>query len=211
MAWITPKINWVSTDYINVVDYNRIKNNVEYIKDLLVVDFEQFTNAVSEGNIMYLHFEETVNEGEIVYWRLRYTRSESGEVTEFSYEFTESGTYDYGAFEFTESGSLKVTKEVTRGIDFIPYEDMGNDKTTTDYWYADEWNALFDNTDRICEALGEDFTGKPMYCPNGAPPTAYELNLIEKRLRDLYNQITGAYTMYLGIGYTGERISNILL
>lgn len=211
MSWTTPKTNWKSTDFINVADYNRWKNNVEFLKDQLVVDFEQFTNAVSEGNIMYLHFEETVNEGEIVYWRLRYTRSESGEVTEFSYEFTESGTYDYGAFEFSESGSLKVTKEVTRGIDFIPYEDMGADKLLNAYWRAAEMNRICDNLDSICEALGEDFAGKPMYSDNGATPTYAELNLIEKRTRDLYNQIMGTYKLYLGIGYTGSRISNILL
>lgn len=32
MAWITPKTNWVSTDYFNVVDYNRIIGNINYLK-----------------------------------------------------------------------------------------------------------------------------------------------------------------------------------
>ena len=213
MSWVVPKTFWLKSDYINVADYNRWKNNVEYIKDLLVVYFEQFTNAVSEGNIMYLHFEETVNEGEIVYWRLRYTRSESGEVTEFSYEFTESGTYDYGAFEFPESGSLKVTKEVTRGIDFIPYEDMGADKTVNDYWYADEVNTIIDNLLAISYAvLGYERGGLPIYSDNGNTPTADECNAIEGLTLYLYNQIVGGtYTMYLGTGYTGSRIANILL
>ena len=212
MAWQMPKTNWSASDDLNASDYNRIKNNVEYIKDLLVVDFEQFTNAVSEGNVMYLHFEETVNEGETVFWRLRYTRSESGEVTEFSYEFTESGTYDYGAFEFPESGSLKVTKEVTRGIDFIPYEDMGADKTVNDYWYADEWNLFVDNLQAILVALGkEERDNMPFWFVNGNAPTATELNVVERLSLYLYNQIKGAYKLYLGIGYTGNRISNILL
>lgn len=30
MAYITPKTNWVSTDRFNIVDFNRIKNNLEY-------------------------------------------------------------------------------------------------------------------------------------------------------------------------------------
>lgn len=33
MAWITPKTNWVSTDYVNVSDINRIKNNILYLYD----------------------------------------------------------------------------------------------------------------------------------------------------------------------------------
>lgn len=32
--WIEPKTDWVSTDYINYTDYNRIKNNIEYLMDL---------------------------------------------------------------------------------------------------------------------------------------------------------------------------------
>ena len=35
MAWITPKTDWVSTDYFNAVDYNRIKNNLDQISDMV--------------------------------------------------------------------------------------------------------------------------------------------------------------------------------
>lgn len=31
MAWSTPKTNWVSTDYFNIADYNRMKNNIAYL------------------------------------------------------------------------------------------------------------------------------------------------------------------------------------
>jgi hypothetical protein len=31
MAWITPKTNWQSTDYINTEDYNRIQGNLQHI------------------------------------------------------------------------------------------------------------------------------------------------------------------------------------
>lgn len=33
MAWITPKTNWISTDRFNIADYNRIKNNLEYLHE----------------------------------------------------------------------------------------------------------------------------------------------------------------------------------
>ena len=31
MSWITPKIDWSATDRFNIVDYNRIKNNLNYL------------------------------------------------------------------------------------------------------------------------------------------------------------------------------------
>lgn len=33
MAWIQPKTDWVATDYFNAEDYNRIKNNIAYLKN----------------------------------------------------------------------------------------------------------------------------------------------------------------------------------
>lgn len=35
MAWITPKTDWKSTDYFNAVDYNRIKNNLSQISNMV--------------------------------------------------------------------------------------------------------------------------------------------------------------------------------
>lgn len=32
--WITPKIDWKATDYFNIQDYNRIKNNLNHLKDI---------------------------------------------------------------------------------------------------------------------------------------------------------------------------------
>lgn len=33
MAWSTPKTNWIATDSFNINDFNRIKNNLEYLHD----------------------------------------------------------------------------------------------------------------------------------------------------------------------------------
>lgn len=33
MAWTTPKTNWVLSDRFNIGDYNRIKNNLQYLID----------------------------------------------------------------------------------------------------------------------------------------------------------------------------------
>ena len=34
MPWIEPKINWLPTDYFNAADYNRIRGNLAYLRDL---------------------------------------------------------------------------------------------------------------------------------------------------------------------------------
>ena len=31
MAWTTPKTDWASTDFFNITDYNRIKNNLQHL------------------------------------------------------------------------------------------------------------------------------------------------------------------------------------
>lgn len=31
--WVSPKVNWKPTDRFNIVDYNRIKNNLEYLHE----------------------------------------------------------------------------------------------------------------------------------------------------------------------------------
>ena len=45
MAWSEPKTDWVSTDKVNVADYNRWKNNLLYLKDLSVELFGSYTTV----------------------------------------------------------------------------------------------------------------------------------------------------------------------
>ena len=35
MSWVTPKTNWVAGDEVTIVDWNRIRDNVIYLKYLL--------------------------------------------------------------------------------------------------------------------------------------------------------------------------------
>lgn len=40
--WTNPKTDWVSTDFFNLSDYNRIKNNIDYLREKaleLYIDF----------------------------------------------------------------------------------------------------------------------------------------------------------------------------
>lgn len=41
--WIEPKTDWVSTDFFNLSDYNRIKNNIAYIRDLALTLYTDFS------------------------------------------------------------------------------------------------------------------------------------------------------------------------
>ena len=42
MSWITPKTDWTATDRFNISDFNRIKNNIEYLHTEAVKIFGNF-------------------------------------------------------------------------------------------------------------------------------------------------------------------------
>ena len=53
MAWETPKTNWVKTDRINYADYNRIKNNLAYLRDMAGQLYEGFSITVDPDKDKY--------------------------------------------------------------------------------------------------------------------------------------------------------------
>lgn len=56
MAWSTPKTDWTSTDYFNAVDYNRIKNNLIYLRDLAVTVYDEFSIETVSDDKTYEDF-----------------------------------------------------------------------------------------------------------------------------------------------------------
>ena len=61
MAWTTPKTTWVTTNYINIADFNRIEGNTEYLKDVLVNDFGKtisITIDTSWANTDFPYYDE---------------------------------------------------------------------------------------------------------------------------------------------------------
>ena len=50
MEWITPKTNWTKDDYVTYVDYNRIRNNLLYINDMINSDFPEEAITLNLGN-----------------------------------------------------------------------------------------------------------------------------------------------------------------
>jgi len=45
MAWETPKKDWDTEDRFNAADFNRIKNNLDYLRELAITMYEEFTIA----------------------------------------------------------------------------------------------------------------------------------------------------------------------
>ena len=139
MAWQTPKTDWYGKviegvyvgDRFNAVDYNRIKNNLIYLRDLAVTVYESF-------NI----------------------------------------------------------------------ETVSNDKTTADFFYADEINAMERNLDTINNnTLKRNYGTRVTFSANGNTPVYTELNRLESAILDLYdrlsNQSEGRRTLTFNFGMKG--------
>lgn len=139
MAWQTPKTDWYGKviegvyvgDRFNAVDYNRIKNNLIYLRDLAITVYESF-------NI----------------------------------------------------------------------ETVSNDKTTADFFYADEINAMERNLDTINNnTLKRNYGTRVTFSANGNTPVYTELNRLESAILDLYdrlsNQSEGRRTLTFNFGMKG--------
>lgn len=139
MAWQTPKTDWYGEviegvyvgDRFNAVDYNRIKNNLIYLRDLATTVYESF-------NI----------------------------------------------------------------------ETVSNDKTTADFFYADEINAMERNLDTINNnTLKRNYGTRVTFSANGNTPVYTELNRLESAILDLYdrlsNQSEGRRTLTFNFGMKG--------
>lgn len=115
MAWTTPKTNWASTDYFNIGDYNRIKNNLVWLQGMV--------------NQVY--------------------------------------------------PSMSISA-------------MGNDKTYSDYIYADEFNLFETNLDAIKSWIVSLGIGNGiLYSENAPTPDYNELNRIESAMLKIYDNLTG--------------------
>lgn len=63
MAWMEPKTNWKSDDYLNIVDYNRIIGNISYLKGLAVELFKAFdiSSMGEEKNYVSMIYAREIN------------------------------------------------------------------------------------------------------------------------------------------------------
>lgn len=125
MAWTTPKTDWYGAvvngvytgDRFNAVDFNRIKNNLVYLRDLAVKVYEEFSITA-----------------------------------------------------------------------------VGADKTTADYFYAEEINKMEQNLATInAKTLKMSYGTAPTYSDNGRTMDYSELNRLEGAILDLYDKLTNQY------------------
>lgn len=125
MAWTTPKTDWYGAvvngvytgDRFNAVDFNRIKNNLVYLRDLAVKVYEEFSITA-----------------------------------------------------------------------------VGADKTTADYFYAEEINKMEQNLTTInAKTLKMSYGTAPTYSDNGRTMDYAELNRLEGAILDLYDKLTNQY------------------
>lgn len=55
--WLEPKTDWESSDYVNYTDYNRIKNNIAYLRDEALTLYSTFPfGTIGEDKSGYADF-----------------------------------------------------------------------------------------------------------------------------------------------------------
>ena len=74
MAWITPKTDWYGEvvdgvyvgDRFNASDYNRIKNNLEYLRELAIKMYDEFAiqSVVSDKTVKDYFYADEINKME---------------------------------------------------------------------------------------------------------------------------------------------------
>ena len=63
--WIKPKTNWASTDKMNLEDYNRIKNNILYLKEKA----NEVSHRISESKRRSIRMECLSNTMNLTDWK----------------------------------------------------------------------------------------------------------------------------------------------
>ena len=64
MAWIQPKTNWTVSDRFNISDYNRIKGNLDFLKDkaeTLYMSFDTQDMGPEKNYVDYIYASEINN------------------------------------------------------------------------------------------------------------------------------------------------------
>lgn len=63
MAWLPPKTDWVSTDFFNKNDYNRIKGNICFLKDYLCkcFDYVELEDMGDDKTYTSMYYADEIN------------------------------------------------------------------------------------------------------------------------------------------------------
>lgn len=123
MAWITPKTNWVATDYFNPEDYNRITGNIQYIKQKAIELWGNFqTPALSpDKNYASMIYASEMNniENAVVNINANTYDFNLGESKTYAAN-NNSATLNYTDLNRIESAILRLKKTLDAQLECIP-------------------------------------------------------------------------------------------
>ena len=119
MEWITPKTDWAAStdesgkytgDYFNITDYNRIKNNIEFLGAVAHQFWPVFVRAMPDRNYQEYPYADEIN---ILSENLeainKYVGCDIGEKTEYADDGAFIGFADLNRIE---SACLKMYEEM---------------------------------------------------------------------------------------------------
>lgn len=145
MAWITPKTDWVPSDYFNIEDYNRIRNNINQIKYIYDEIFRGVEWIIPKNLMQYPYLNTTTTVNGITFTdngdgtiTVNGTNSSSSNVTFVMFASNDStmpfilspGTYTISGCP--SGGSLEtfmINVEYTSGLSKNIYFDYGDGDT----------------------------------------------------------------------------------
>lgn len=114
MAWIEPKTDWVSGDYFNATDYNRIIGNIAYLKAYLDTLFYGLTNisTMEEKTAKSLIYAREINAIETALEQLNFEsyKFDIGETKEY---MANTRTIDFVELKRIESAILLLYEQMT--------------------------------------------------------------------------------------------------
>ncbi len=120
MSWSTPKTNWVASDPVNVADYNRWKNNLDYLQNLCKQMYALVeTNLGSDQTVTDVPYEDMLNAIE--------TALENVNTASYGFDigttvvFSSNSPYiDYNEINRIESAELRLYNWLSAQFDNIP-------------------------------------------------------------------------------------------
>lgn len=122
-----------------------------------------------------------------------------------------NGVYTGDRFNAEDFNRIKNNLDCLRDLAITLYEDfdivsLGDDRSVTDYFYADEINQLEANLNTINKnTLKLSYGTTPTYVENGNTMDFAELNRLEGAILDLYDKITnqskGRRTFQFNFGF----------
>lgn len=112
------------------------------------------------------------------------------------YGAVEDNVYTGDRFNYTDYNRIKNNLVYLRELAIKMYDefninDVGEDKTVAEYFYAEEINQMEENLETInSNTLRREYGSAPTYVDNGNTPDYVELNRLESSILDLYDRLT---------------------